>query len=152
MPPPPKRIVEVRHASPEYWATVELRKHWLRDPLGLRFTDEELASEGNSHHLACYQGDELVGCAVLRPVDGQTIQMRQVVVRPDVQRHGLGTALVEHSEALARRLGFSQMVLHARDAAVPFYERLAYEVVGEPFTEVTILHREMRKTLLLQSP
>ena len=39
------------------------------------------------------------------------------------------------------------MVLHARQTAVPFYERLGYETYGEPFVEVTIPHIAMRMAL-----
>lgn len=131
----------------EYWATVALRERWLREPLGLRFTDEELAGEGDSRHLACYVGEELVGCALLRPVDAERMRMRQLVVRPDFQRQDLGTALVERSEEVARRSGFRVMVLHARDTSVGFYERLGYRRTGEQFIEVTIPHRTMIKSL-----
>jgi len=39
------------------------------------------------------------------------------------------------------------MILSARDTAIPFYERLKYNVEGEPFEEVTIPHRLMAKNL-----
>jgi len=39
------------------------------------------------------------------------------------------------------------MLLHARETAVSFYTELGYEVFGEPFVEVTVPHRKMRKTL-----
>jgi predicted GNAT family N-acyltransferase len=39
------------------------------------------------------------------------------------------------------------MILHARATAVPFYLRLGYTVVGEPFEEVGIPHRGMEKAL-----
>jgi predicted GNAT family N-acyltransferase len=39
------------------------------------------------------------------------------------------------------------MILHAREAAVPFYLKLGYALAGEPFEEVGIPHRAMEKTL-----
>ena len=39
------------------------------------------------------------------------------------------------------------MTLHARQVAVPFYERLGYSIVGEPFEEVSIPHFKMEKGL-----
>lgn len=140
-------IREVIHGSPSYWATVALRDAILRQPLGLTLTPEELAQEAPSHHLACYRGGELVGCLVLRPQGGGVVQMRQVAVVPALQGRGIGTALVAHSERVARQLGYRRLVLHARDTAVGFYERLGYAKVGEPFVEVTIPHQEMAKLL-----
>jgi predicted GNAT family N-acyltransferase len=54
---------------------------------------------------------------------------------------------VEASERVAIERGALRMTLHARQTAVPFYERLGYRVVGEPFIEVGIPHRAMEKSL-----
>jgi predicted GNAT family N-acyltransferase len=39
------------------------------------------------------------------------------------------------------------MVVHARDVAVGFYERLGYQSVGEPFVEIGLPHQTMEKEL-----
>ena len=83
----------------------------------------------------------------MTPVTSEVVQMRQVAVEPALQGKGAGTILVQASEAVARELGFREMMMHARDTAVPFYERLRYAKRGEPFEEVTIPHREMWKAL-----
>jgi ribosomal protein S18 acetylase RimI-like enzyme len=140
-------IRQVEHGSPAYWATVDLRNSILRKPLGFQFSVAELEGEKDSHHLACYRGERLVGCLVLRPLTDGDVQMRQVAVVPDVQGQGIGKALVEHSEVLARGLGFRRMILHARETAVSFYEKLGYAKVGDSFEEVTIPHRAMKKRL-----
>ena len=138
---------EIAHGSAAYWGTVALRDAVLRQPLSLRFSAEELAAEADSCHLACYRGDRLAACLVLRPLADGDVQMRQVAVAPDWQRQGIGTALAERSEALARARGFRRMVLHARESAVPFYERLGYSRIGERFEEVTLPHWAMEKRL-----
>ena len=55
---------------------------------------------------------------------------------------------MEFSEEFARTHGFTFMVLNARETAVPFYLKLNYAIVGEPFEEVTIPHRRMMKALV----
>ena len=140
-------IREVEHDSPAYWATVGLRDTILRKPLGLHFSVDELKAERDGRHVACYRGDRLVGCLVLRPMAGGDIRMTQVAVAAELQRQGIGTALVQFAEALARQLGYRRMVLHARDTAVPFYEKLAYSRTGNEFEEVTIPHWTMEKGL-----
>jgi GNAT superfamily N-acetyltransferase len=137
----------VTHGSAAYWAAVELRDSIMRKPLGLTFSPEELAAETDSRHFACYCGDRLVGCLVLRPREGGDVQMRQVAVVADAQRRGIGRAMVEHSEAWARKAGYRRMVLHARETAVLFYENLGYRKLGGPFEEVTIPHWAMEKRL-----
>ena len=124
-----------------------LRDSILRKPLGLHFQTEELNAESDSRHVACYRGDRLVGCLVLRPITGADVQMRQVAVAAELQGQGIGTALVEFAEALARNVGYRRIVLHARETAVPFYRELGYSSVGDGFKEVTLAHWAMEKAL-----
>lgn len=141
------KIRTVRHGTPEYWSTIELRRRILRVPLGLDFDPAELEKETRDLHVAAFSLAHLVGCLVLTPIDAEQIKMRQVAVEEGLQGKGIGTELVLFSERLARDRGYSRMVLSARDTAIPFYERLKYSVEGEPFEEVTIPHRLMAKIL-----
>lgn len=141
-------ILPIGFATPEYDAAVALRDEVLRRPLGLQFSPEQLAEEYRHFHLAAFSADGLlIGYLNLTPLDAGLVQMRQVAVRPELQRAGIGQALVAASEELARREGFNEIMLHARDTAVPFYEKLGYRPEGEPFEEVSIPHREMRKII-----
>lgn len=137
----------IAFGSPEYQEVVALRRRVLRIPLGLDFTPEQLAGEGKDLHLAAFEGGALAGCLMLSDHGEGVVQMRQVCVEPNRQGTGVGAALVRESEGEARRRGYRSMMLHARDIAVGFYERLGYECVGEPFVEVSIPHQEMLKQL-----
>ena len=140
-------IREVEHDSAGYWATVALRDSILRKPLGLHFQAGELQSEKDSRHIACYSGGRLVGCLVLQPIAVSDVRMRQVAVASELQGQGIGKALVEYAEGLARNAGYRRIVLHAREAAVTFYEKLGYLRMGEGFEEVMIPHWAMEKRL-----
>ncbi len=135
----------ITHNSPEYFPTVLLRYAVLRKPLGLVFTSEQLSEEHNEIHLRGLLGSTLVCCLQLRPIDKHTVQMRQVAVDESYQSKGIGRALVEYCEQVARDEQFTEIILHARETAVEFYLKLGYEVYGEPFIEVGIPHRNMRK-------
>jgi GNAT superfamily N-acetyltransferase len=133
--------------TPEYETSVGLRYAVLRAPLGLTLGPEERREEAALVHLGAFEAERLVGCLMLHDQGDGSVRMRQVAVAEDRQRAGIGRALVAFSERRAKELGFRQMVLHAREPAVPFYSQLCYETFGEPFVEVTIPHRAMRKTL-----
>lgn len=141
------QLTEITHGSEDYARTVTLRDAVLRRPLGLAFTAEELAAENGSHHLVAFDGTDLVACLVLKPLDRERIQMRQVAVSPSRQRQGLGTELVHFAEDHARALGYQEMVVHAREAAAPFYMKLGYDRSGEPFVEVGVAHFHVHKAL-----
>ncbi|HEY3233606.1 MAG TPA: GNAT family N-acetyltransferase [Polyangiaceae bacterium] len=146
-PEPQIQFSEVPHGSPAYRATLMLREELLRAPLGLSFSSEELAAESDSHHLCAFEGSQLIGCLVLKPLEQGRVRMRQVAVMPALQTRGIGSRLVHYAEQVARAYGYSMMVVHARTGVVPFYVRLGYVEVGERFTEVTIPHAHMEKPL-----
>ncbi len=140
-----------RHGSREYLEAVELRDRVLRRPLGRSFTATELAAEAGQLHLTLYLEGGLAACAALRRDTPTLGRMRQVAVKPDLQGHGLGRILIGNLEALALAHGVVEIMLHARQTAVPFYLRLGYEIVGEPLQEVGLPHLPMRRMLTMSS-
>jgi predicted GNAT family N-acyltransferase len=141
-------VTQIQFGTPAYDETVRLRTDILRKPLQLEYSLEQLAAEWSDMHLACYtQFDELVGCMIFTQVDDKTLKMRQVAVASEWQGRGVGTFLMAECEKFARVHGYTRIEMHARDVAVPFYLKLGYRKVGKQFTEVTIPHFKMEKTL-----
>ena len=137
----------IEHGSGEYEETVALRDEVLRKPLGLSYDPAELAGEKESFHLALREGNELVACLVLKPLDERCIKMRQLAVRESSQGKGCGRELVNYAESFVRELGYAEIVLHARETARGFYWKLGYVAEGDFFTEVGLPHLAMRKKL-----
>lgn len=106
--------------------------------------------EAGQHVVALANHGQLLGVARLMGRPGDVArQLRQVAVRPAIHRTGVGRSLVNELERVAREEGTREIVLNARDTAIPFYERLGYEAEGDVFmSELTgIPHRFMRKVL-----
>lgn len=134
-------------AHPLYEGELELRFRVLREPLGFPRSAVAFPFEAQSLHLVAHQGGTVLGCVLFNPEDAHGGRLFQMAVAPHLQGKGLGARLVTALEAELRRRGFTHVHLHARAPVVPFYERLGYAVYGEPFTEVNIPHRHMRKAL-----
>ena len=137
----------VPFGSDEYLAAVELRREVLRRPLGLDYTPEQLATDNDKTIIVAKDEAEVVGTLMLTDEGDGTVRMRAVAVAESRRQEGVGRLMVTESERIACELGFSQMILHARDVAVEFYRRLGYEAEGEEFIEVSIPHRFMQKSL-----
>ena len=137
----------IDHGTPEYQQMVKLREDILRKPLGLQFTPEEL--EGEKEHLLIAAVDDgtMRGCCMLVKEDGQTVRLRQMAVTNDLQGKGIGRALMQFAENLARDHGFRKITMHARSNAVGFYEKLGYKTCSDEFEEITIPHYIMEKNL-----
>lgn len=136
-----------KYRSSRWDQLVELRREVLRKPLGLDFSVEDLESESDCLFMCVVHQDQVVGTLQYRILDSETVKMCQVAVHPDLQGSGVGAALVKKSEEWMRSLGYTLIVLHARESAVAFYLKLGYSLVGEPFVEVGIPHRKMSRTL-----
>ena len=134
----------IRHRSPEYFAALKLRDALLRAPLGLQYSEEDIAAEADSLHIIAERFGEIIATLQLVPLDdGHTMKMRQVVVAENLQGSGVGRALVAFSEKCAEENGRCQIVLHARENVLGFYKSLGYEIEGEGFEEVGLPHRRM---------
>lgn len=140
-------IQHIQHGSEIFDAMVTLRLSILREPLGLKFTQDELDAENSDILLGAFEYDRLIGCLILTPQSDTTMKMRQVAVHPDFQGQGIGRLLVEKSEEIALASGVHRLELHARVPVVPFYLRLGYQLRGEQFEEVTIPHQAMFKIM-----
>lgn len=130
-------------------ASVDLRTKILRRPLGLSFSKAELLAENDQIHIVAIMNDVVVGTLLLKAINDTTLKMRQVAVDDSIQRKGIGKQLVAFTEQYAKENHYNIIELHARINAVPFYQQLAYEIVGEQFTEVNIPHYKMIKEINL---
>jgi predicted GNAT family N-acyltransferase len=137
----------VYHDSQEYLQAVELRRQVLRLPLGLDFTPEQLASEIDSFHFVGEVEGIVLATAIATPIDLETVKIRQVAVSQSQQGKGFGREIMLFAEEWAAGNGYKSVVLHAREVVVDFYLKLSYELFDEPFEEVGIPHRKMRKQL-----
>jgi len=137
----------VDYGTEEYKQVLELRDEVLRKPLGLHFSQDELEKEKEHMHMAAYEDDQILGCCMLVKEGDDTVRLRQMAVVNDVQGKGIGRALMQFAENLARDRGYKRITMHARKNAIGFYERLGYKKKGEEFMEITIPHIVMEKEL-----
>jgi predicted GNAT family N-acyltransferase len=137
----------IDHGSEAYRQMIKLRDDILRRPLGLHFTEEELEKEKHNLHIAAFEDDTMLGCCMLVEEDPQTVRLRQMAVINDLQGKGIGRALMQFAENLARDRGYKKITMHARKNATGFYEKMGYRKFGNEFEEITIPHYVMEKDL-----
>lgn len=89
----------------------------------------------------------MLGCCMLVEEQPDIVRLRQMAVLNDLQGKGIGRALMNFAENLARDRGYKIVRMHARNNVVGFYEKVGYKVKGDQFIEVTIPHFVMEKEL-----
>jgi GNAT superfamily N-acetyltransferase len=135
------------HGSVEYRQMVKLRDDILRKPLGLGFSPQELENEKNNMLIGAFEDEDMLGCCMLVEENPDTVRLRQMAVLNDLQGKGIGRALMNFAENLARDRGYKTLSMHARKNAIGFYEKMGYKIASDEFTEVTIAHYVMEKRL-----
>jgi GNAT superfamily N-acetyltransferase len=126
---------------------VKLRDAVLRKPLGLIFTPEDLEAEKDNILIAAFEEERMLGCCMLVEERPDVVRLRQMAVLNVLQGKGVGRALMNFAENIARDRGYKIVKMHARNNSIGFYEKVGYKKKGDEFLEVTIPHYVMEKQL-----
>jgi len=137
----------IDYGSPEYQQMVKLRDAVLRKPLGLNFTPEDLETEKDNILIAAFEEERMLGCCMLVEERPDIVRLRQMAVLNALQGKGIGRALMNFAENIARDRGYKIVKMHARNNSIGFYEKVGYKKKGDEFIEVTIPHYVMEKLL-----
>ena len=134
--------------------TVEVRHPILRKGKSVescRFEGDDLVT---TLHFGLYENDKLEGVISLfesrNPLfDAENQrQIRGMAVMENNQGKGFGKLLVLHCEKLLQQNGTTLIWFNARENAVGFYQKMGYEIIGNPFEIKDIgLHYVMWKNL-----
>lgn len=144
----PTRPIEIRraHWPAEKDACLAIRETVFVDEQGV---DPKLEYDGLDddclHYLAFAEG-KAVGTARVRLLDDK-IKIQRVAVLVPMRGTGLGAALMRAiMDDLARDPAAEGrfFFLSSQVQAIPFYEKLGYEVCSEEYPDAGIPHRDMR--------
>lgn len=140
-------VREIAHDSSHYEEVCRARDRILRQPLGMRLSDEDCRGEACQRHFVLVADGRLVGGVIARPEARRCVRLRQMWIETDHTGRGLGRLLLEE---VARRLaveGVERLTLHARQPVLGFYRKCGFREEGTGFLEVGIPHRKMRRQL-----
>lgn len=102
-----------------------LRKAW-QQPKG----SEKDELEAESYHLLVRDNaNRAIGVGRLHFISDTEAQIRYMAVVDNYQQQGIGRAIVRALEQYAAANNAKKIILHARENAVGFYEKIGYRVV-----------------------
>lgn len=130
----------------EWTAYYQLRFDVLRKPLGQPPGSERNEGDSIGIHFALFENDVIKAIARLDQASEKIAQVRFVAVDSDIQGKGYGKKLMEAVEAFSIQRGDEKMILHARDYAVDFYQKLNYKLIEKSYLLFGVLqHYLMEK-------
>jgi predicted GNAT family N-acyltransferase len=71
----------------------------------------------------------------------------RLAVLQEFRNQGYGTIIINQLEAIAKEKGLNSVWLNAQKISLDFYQKLGYQVTGDEFMEVNIIHLKMSKNL-----
>lgn len=136
----------IDYGTKEYQQMLDLRNEILRIPLGMLLTDEDKEDDKNNILIAAFEDEKMLGCCMLVEDKGKVL-LRQMAVKNDLQGKGIGRALLNFAESIAKDIGYKELSMYARKSVAGFYEKLGYKMGGNDFIKLTIPHVVMKKAL-----
>jgi N-acetylglutamate synthase-like GNAT family acetyltransferase len=132
----------------EWKAYYALRFNVLREPWNQPLGSEVLADEDQAIHAIAEEDGEVLGVARMHESAEKQGQVRCVATATAAQGKGIGKAIMAYLEDQAKAKGWTEIVLEARENAVPFYRAIGYTIVAESYLLFgEIQHYRMSKTL-----
>lgn len=134
----------------EWKAYYALRFNILREPWNQPLGSEVLADEDQAIHAIAVEDNEVLGVARMHESAEKQGQVRCVATATAAQGKGIGRAIMAYLEDQAKAKGWTEIVLEARENAVPFYQRIGYTIFAESYLLFgEIQHYRMKKALNL---
>jgi GNAT superfamily N-acetyltransferase len=117
----------VPQSEKEWEAYYNLRFEILRKPWGQIKGSEKSDNEAECKHaLAVNDSGQFLACGRSDFINNTTIQIRYMAVSENARGLGLGTIILNHLETEGKNEGGLISHLHARENAIPFYEKNGY--------------------------
>ena len=134
----------------DWKAYYALRFNVLREPWNQPLGSEVLADEDQAIHAIAVEQGEVLGVARMHESAENQGQVRCVATATAAQGKGIGKAIMAYLEKKAIEKGWTEIVLEARENAVPFYQRIGYTIIAESYLLFgEIQHYRMKKALNL---
>ena len=134
----------------DWKAYYALRFNVLREPWNQPHGSEVLADEDQAIHAIAVAGEQVLGVARMHESAAKQGQVRCVAIATAAQGKGIGKAIMAYLEEKAVQKGWTEIVLEARENAVPFYQAIGYSIVEESYLLFgEIQHYRMKKALNL---
>ena len=107
----------------------DLRYRILRQPWNQPRGSERNEGDETGLHFALYENEILKAIARLDINDEKSAQVRFMAVETEIQRKGYGKQVMLAIENYCKSISVFEIVLHAREIAIPFYDNLGYQLV-----------------------
>ncbi len=102
--------------------------------------------ENDSTHYLLSEEGKALATARWRQIDQHTAKIERVAVLKEARWRGMGTELMRYIlEEIHSKPNIHIIKLGSQNSAIPFYEKLGFQVIGEEYFDAGIPHHLMVK-------
>jgi len=125
------------------------RWKYLRKPLNKRLGSEKDSIEDKSiHRMIKNEQNFIIAVGRMHLVSDVCSQIRYFAVDSEYRKQGIGTYLMNHFQKISADKKIKHIILNARENAVPFYEKLGYNIIEKTnLLYGEIQHYKMKKVI-----
>ena len=125
------------------------RWKYLRKPLNKKLGSERDNIEHRSiHKLIKNEQNFIIAVGRMHLVSNICSQIRYFAVDSKYRKQGIGAYLMNHFEQISNDKKIQYIILNARESAVPFYEKLGYNIIEKTnLLYGKIQHYKMKKVI-----
>ena len=122
--------IEIRSpkTDKEWVEYYDLRYRVLREPWNQPIGSERNEGDASEQHFALYSDLNLIAVGRLDQCEEKKRQIRFMAVEKSAQGSGYGKMLMIEMEKYCCNDKVNEIILHARESAIPFYEKLSYQL------------------------
>jgi GNAT superfamily N-acetyltransferase len=135
-------MIHIQSIIPEQTYALRHSVLWPDKPLDYVKID----NDADGYHFGAFRNEDLIAVISLF-VNDEESRFRKFAARPDCQRQGVGTLLLNHVMAEAKRMGAKVIWCDARLDAADFYRRFGMETVGNVFYKGPIPYAKFSRIL-----
>ena len=139
--------VKLAQTEQEIELAFDIRKKVFVEEQGIPIHLEIDEFDQLATHFIVLEDDEPIAAARIRETESNVGKVERVCVLPGHRRKHLGVLLMNALEQHAKQNGWEKLKLNAQTSAIPFYEKLAYQVTSPEFDDAGIPHRAMEKEI-----
>ena len=139
--------VKVAQTEQDKQLAFAIRKKVFVEEQGIPVHIELDELDATATHFLVLDEDEPIAAARLRETEPNIGKVERVCVLSEHRGKHLGVLIMNELESHAQMLGWNKLKLNAQAYAIPFYEKLNYEVTSPEFIDAGIPHRAMEKTI-----
>ena len=139
--------VKIAETAEDKEIAFSIRKKVFVEEQGIPLHLEIDEYDQSATHFIIFENNEPIAAARLRLTDELTGKVERVCVLPKHRGKHFGVYVMEAIEEHAKALHLGKLKLNAQTYAIPFYEKLNFEITSPEFNDAGIPHRAMEKQL-----